>query len=239
MRKPPRGLRPRCDFFRVAIPPLPPNTVNVTTTATGCGLALTCDTLVSQGIILPQMYTAVAANILNIATNYILLYSMKLGVMGSAAANSISQISICLLLFAYIRWKKLHVKTWGGWSTAALQEWGSYMKLAIPSTLMLCFEWWIYEIGGFLAGVHAAACVRVGNALGAGDTNRALITSKVTLLITGVLAVLQGIVMGSSKSVVGYIFTSDESIVKIVSEILTLFIFLQFFDALVVSMNCL
>lgn len=34
-----------------------------------------------QGIILPQMYTAVAANILNIATNYILLYSMKLGVM--------------------------------------------------------------------------------------------------------------------------------------------------------------
>ncbi|XP_026051523.1 multidrug and toxin extrusion protein 1 isoform X2 [Carassius auratus] len=305
-------------------------TINVTTTATGCGLALACDTLVSQtfgsknlkrvgeilqrsililllfclpcwailinaesilltlrqepevastaqlyvmaflpavpamflhhlqvsylqnqGIILPQLYTAVAANVLNVATNYILLHSMKLGVMGSAAANSVSQISICLLLFAYIRWKKLHLNTWGGWSTAALQEWGSYMKLAIPSTLMLCFEWWVYDIGGFLAGmmgevdlaaqhvllelgaitymfplgVHAAACVRVGNALGAGDTNRALITR--------VLAILQGIVMGSSKSVVGYIFTSDESIVKIVSEILTLYVFLQFFDALV------
>lgn len=26
------------------------------------------------------------------------------------------------------------------------------MKLAIPSTMMLCFEWWIYEVGGFLAG---------------------------------------------------------------------------------------
>ncbi|KAK7130825.1 hypothetical protein R3I94_016084 [Phoxinus phoxinus] len=313
-------------------------TVNVTTTATGCGLALACDTLVSQtfgsknlkrvgeilqrsililllfclpcwailinaesilltmkqepevariaqlyvmaflpavpamflhhlqvsylqnqGIILPQMYTAVAANILNVATNYILLHSMKLGVKGSAVANSFSQISICLLLYAYIRWKKLHVKTWDGWSKASLQEWGSYMRLAIPSTLMLCFEWWVYEIGGFLAGmlgevdlgaqhvllevgaitymfplgVHAAACVRVGNALGAGDTNRALITSKVTLLISGVLAVLQGIGMGCSKSVVGYIFTSDESIVKIVSETLTLYVFLQFFDALV------
>ncbi|XDV39070.1 hypothetical protein PO909_008362 [Leuciscus waleckii] len=215
--------------------------------------------LQNQGIILPQMYTAVAANILNVATNYILLHSMKLGVKGSAVANSFSQISICLLLFAYIRWKKLHVKTWDGWSRASLQEWGSYMKLAIPSTLMLCFEWWVYEIGGFLAGmlgevdlgaqhvllevgaitymfplgVHAAACVRVGNALGAGDTNRALITSKVTLVISGVLAVLQGIVMGCSKSVVGYIFTSDESIVKIVSENLTLYVFLQFFDALV------
>ncbi|XP_051533290.1 multidrug and toxin extrusion protein 1 [Myxocyprinus asiaticus] len=313
-------------------------TINVTTTATGCGLALACDTLVSQtfgsknlkrvgeilqrsililllfclpcwailinaesillalkqepevariahlyvmaflpavpamflhhlqvsylqnqGIILPQMYTAVAANILNVATNYILLHGMKLGVMGSAAANSISQITICLMLFAYIRWKKLHVKTWDGWSTASLQEWGSYMKLAIPSTLMLCFEWWIYDIGGFLAGmlgevdlaaqhvllemgaitymfplgVHAAACVRVGNALGAGDTNRALMTSKMTLMISGVLAVLQGIVLGSTKSVVGYIFTSDESIVEIVSENLTLYVFLQFFDALV------
>ncbi|XP_067279593.1 multidrug and toxin extrusion protein 1 [Pseudorasbora parva] len=313
-------------------------TLNVTTTATGCGLALACDTLVSQtfgsknlkrvgeilqrsmlilllfclpcwailinvesilltlkqeqevariaqlyvmaflpavpamflhhlqvsylqnqGIILPQMYTAVVANILNVATNYILLHSLKLGVKGSAAANSISQISICLLLFAYIRWKKLHVKTWDGWSSASLQEWGSYMKLAIPSTLMLCFEWWIYEIGGFLAGmlgevdlgaqhvllelgsitymfplgVHAAACVRVGNALGAGDTDRALITSKVTLMISGVLAVFQGIVMSTLKSVLGYIFTSDESIVKIVSETLTLFVFLQFFDALV------
>lgn len=26
------------------------------------------------------------------------------------------------------------------------------MKLAIPSTLMLCFEWWVYEFGGFFAG---------------------------------------------------------------------------------------
>ncbi|XP_072518700.1 multidrug and toxin extrusion protein 1 [Salminus brasiliensis] len=312
-------------------------TINVTTAATGCGLALACDTLVSQtygsknlkrvgeilqrsililllfclpcwailinsesillamqqeaevariaqmyvlsflpavpamflhqlqvaylqnqGIILPQMYTAAVANIVNVAVNYILILWMGLGVKGSAAANCISQISICLLLFGYIRWKKLHVRTWGGWTTASLQEWDSFMQLAIPSTLMLCFEWWIYEIGGFLAGmlgevdlaaqhvllelgaitymfplgVHAAACVRVGNALGAGDTTRALITSKVTLIISGVLAVLQGIVLGSTKSMMGYIFTTDENIVKIVSENLTFYVFLQFFDAL-------
>ncbi|XP_073790616.1 multidrug and toxin extrusion protein 1 isoform X3 [Danio rerio] len=256
-------------------------TVNVTTTATGCGLALACDTLVSQtfgsknhkrvgeilqrsmlilllfclpcwailinaesilltlkqepevariaqlyvtaylpavpamflhylqvsylqnqGIILPQMYTAVAANILNVATNYILLHAMKLGVKGSAAANSISQITICLLLFAYIRWKKLHLKTWGGWSTASLQEWGSYMKLAIPSTLMLCFEWWIYEIGGFLAGmlgeVDLAAqhvlleigsiaymCVCSGILLGAGKQKIAAVSNLICYYCIG------------------------------------------------------
>ena len=42
-----------------------------------------------------------------------------------------------------------------GWSTDSLQEWGSFMRLAIPSTLMTCFEWWIYESGGFLAGKHS------------------------------------------------------------------------------------
>lgn len=41
----------------------------------------------------------------------------------------------------------------------SLQEWGSYMKLAIPSALMICFEWWIYEFGGFFAGIFEFAQV--------------------------------------------------------------------------------
>ncbi|KAG5284363.1 hypothetical protein AALO_G00025890 [Alosa alosa] len=215
--------------------------------------------LQNQGIILPQLYTAAVANVINIAINYILIYRMDLGVQGSAIASSLSQIILCLLLFGYICWKKLHTKTWGGWSTASLQDWGPFMQLAIPSALMTCFEWWIYEIGGILAGmlgevdlaaqhvllelgtitymfplgVHAAVCVRVGNALGAGDEARALNTCKVGLVLSGVLAVFQGILFASTKSFIGYIFTTDESIVQIVSTNLTLFIFLQFFDALV------
>ena len=39
-----------------------------------------------------------------------------------------------------------------GWSVESLQEWGSFMKLAIPSSLMKCFEWWVYDLGGFFAG---------------------------------------------------------------------------------------
>ncbi|KAK5887490.1 hypothetical protein CesoFtcFv8_016089 [Champsocephalus esox] len=214
--------------------------------------------LQNQGIILPQMYTAAVANIFNLGANYVLIFSLDMGVIGSAIANSISQIAICLLLFGYIRWKKLHQQTWGGWSTDCLQEWGSYMRLAVPSLFMVCFEWWIWDVGGILAGVlgevdlaaqhvlmeigsltymfplgiHVAACVRVGNALGAGNTTRALVTCKVALFLSGMLALLQGVVIASSKSVIGYIFTSDENIVNLVSQNLTVYIFLQFFDAL-------
>uniref|UniRef100_A0A665TGY2 Multidrug and toxin extrusion protein n=1 Tax=Echeneis naucrates TaxID=173247 RepID=A0A665TGY2_ECHNA len=215
--------------------------------------------LQNQGIILPQMYTAAMANIANVLTNYILLHWLDLGVGGSAAANTLSQIYICAFLFAYIWWKKLHVKTWGGWTVESLQEWGSYMKLAIPSTLMTCFEWWIYEFGGFFAGmlsedelaaqhaaimvafivymfplgIQAAACARVGNALGAGDTTRAILASKISLTLAGNIAVLEGLVLASTKTVIGLIFTSDENIVGLVSHLMNVYCFHQFFDGLV------
>uniref|UniRef100_A0A8C2XFF3 Multidrug and toxin extrusion protein n=1 Tax=Cyclopterus lumpus TaxID=8103 RepID=A0A8C2XFF3_CYCLU len=215
--------------------------------------------LQNQGIILPQMYAAAMANIANVVTNYIFLYWLDLGISGSAAANSLSQIYICAFLFAYIRWKKLHVKTWGGWSVESLQEWGSYMKLAFPSTLMTCFEWWVYEFGGFFAGmlsedelaaqhvvimvafitymfplgIQAAACARVGNALGAGDTVGAILTCKMSLALAGHIAVVEGLVLGSTKKVIGFIFTSDEKIIGLVSHLMNAYCFLQFFDGLV------
>lgn len=40
-----------------------------------------------------------------------------------------------------------------GWSVDCLQEWGPFLQLAIPSMLMNCLEWWLYEIAGFLAGI--------------------------------------------------------------------------------------
>ncbi|XP_044077772.1 multidrug and toxin extrusion protein 1 isoform X4 [Siniperca chuatsi] len=171
--------------------------------------------LQNQGIILPQLYTAAAVNIFNLGANYVLIFSLQLGVIGSAIANSLSQIAICLLLFGYIRWKKLHLQTWGGWSIECLQEWGSYMKLAIPSALMIYFEWWIWEVGGFLAGV-----------LGEVD-----LAAQHVLVEIGTI-IYMGFVIAGCKSVVGYIFTSDENIVAIVSENLTIYTFLQFFDAL-------
>uniref|UniRef100_A0A3B4GG87 Multidrug and toxin extrusion protein n=1 Tax=Pundamilia nyererei TaxID=303518 RepID=A0A3B4GG87_9CICH len=216
--------------------------------------------LQNQGIILPQMYSAALANIANVVTNYIFIHWLDLGVSGSAAANTLSQIYICTFLFAYILWKRLHVTTWGGWSVESLQDWGSYMKLAIPSTLMKCFEWWVYEFGGFFAGmlsgnelaaqhavmmvtvitymfplgIQAAACARVGNALGAGDTGRALLTSKMSLTLAGSIAVVEGLVLGSVKTVIGFIFTSDEKIIGLVSQLMNAYCFLQFFDGLCV-----
>lgn len=39
-----------------------------------------------------------------------------------------------------------------GWTRDCLLDWGSYIQLALPSMLMMCIEWWTFEIGSFLAG---------------------------------------------------------------------------------------
>ncbi|XP_062363117.1 multidrug and toxin extrusion protein 2-like [Cinclus cinclus] len=205
--------------------------------------------LLSQEIIMPQVVTGIAANILNAAMNAFLLYALKLGMVGSAWANMVSQYTQVILLILYMWWKKIHVKTWGGWSRECLVDWGSFIWLAVPGMVMLCIEWWTFEIGSFLAGlisvvelgaqsviyelacvaymvplgISVAASVRVGNALGAGNVEQAKTSCITALLCTGVFAVVVAALLGSLRDVVGYIFTSDTEIVSLVSKVMLIF----------------
>ncbi|XP_039549706.1 multidrug and toxin extrusion protein 1-like [Pimephales promelas] len=214
--------------------------------------------LQNQGIIWPQVLTGVAGNILNALINYIFLHLLDLGVPGSAAANTISQYSLAVFLYVYIRWKGLHEPTWDGWSRDCLQEWGAFIRLALPSMLMLCVKWWTYEIGGFLAGLISeaelgaqsivyevatiaymfplgfavAASVRVGNALGAGNTEKAKLSAKVSLFCGLLVSCVVAAILGSTKDVIGYIFTTEEEIVSRVSKVMVMYGFFHLFDAI-------
>ncbi|XP_032860784.2 multidrug and toxin extrusion protein 1 [Tyto alba] len=213
--------------------------------------------LLSQAIILPQVLTGIAANILNVAMNAFFLYTLKLGMVGSAWANTVSQYTQAILLFLYVWWKKIHVETWGGWTRDCLLDWGSFIRLAVPGMLMMCIEWWTFEIGSFLAGLlsvvelgaqsviyvlssaaymvplgfSVAVSVRVGNALGSGDVVQAKTSCITALLCAGVFAVVVATLLGTLKDVVGYIFTNDKEIVILVSKVMIIFAPFHLFDA--------
>uniref|UniRef100_A0A674CNB2 Solute carrier family 47 member 3 n=1 Tax=Salmo trutta TaxID=8032 RepID=A0A674CNB2_SALTR len=132
--------------------------------------------LQNQGIIWLQVITDVVANVLNALIN-IFLYRE-------------SSLSLAAILYAYILWKELHKATW-----ECKEDWGTYIHL-----------WWTYELGGFLAGLisevelgaqsvvfelasicymfplgfSVAGSVRVGSALGAGDTEQAKLSAKLS-----------------------------------------------------------
>ncbi|KAM9327259.1 multidrug and toxin extrusion protein 1-like [Gastrophryne carolinensis] len=217
--------------------------------------------LQNQGIIFPQVLTGFVANIFNVIINYIFLYVLKLGVMGSAWANTMSQFIQALLLFGYINLRKLHVDTWGGWSTACFDDWGSFTRLAIPSMLMLCIEWWAYEIGIILAGVLSvedlgaqsivyqmanliylvplgfsiAACVRVGHSLGSGDIAQAKKSMMIILVMTEIFAIFCCLLLISLKNVIAYIYTSDPEIVSLVSYVMPVYAVGHLFDGCVAT----
>uniref|UniRef100_UPI003AADEA88 multidrug and toxin extrusion protein 1 n=1 Tax=Centroberyx gerrardi TaxID=166262 RepID=UPI003AADEA88 len=214
--------------------------------------------LQNQGIIWPQVITGAVVNVLNALINYIFLYALNLGVAGSAVANTISQFSLAAILYAYIMWKGLHKATWGGWSKECLQEWGTFIHLAIPSMIMLCVEWWTYEIGSFLAGLisevelgaqsvvyelanvaymfplgfSVAGSVRVGNALGAGDTEQAKLSAKLAMFCAGSVSVCLSIIIGSLKDHISYIFTYDQQIRERVADVMAFYAPFLFLDAL-------
>nr|XP_015293251.1 PREDICTED: multidrug and toxin extrusion protein 1 isoform X3 [Macaca fascicularis] len=176
--------------------------------------------LLNQGILLPQIVTGVAANLVNALANYLFLHQLHLGVIGSAVANLISQYTLALLLFFYILGKKLHQATWGG--ILGMVELGAQSivyELAIV----------VYMVP---AGFSVAASVRVGNALGAGDMEQARKSSTVSLLITVLFAVAFSVLLLSCKDLVGYIFTTDRDIINLVAQVVPIYAVSHLFEAL-------
>uniref|UniRef100_A0A672YCP3 Multidrug and toxin extrusion protein n=1 Tax=Sphaeramia orbicularis TaxID=375764 RepID=A0A672YCP3_9TELE len=201
--------------------------------------------LQNQGIIWPQVVTGVTGNILNAIINYVLLFVLDLGIAGSATANAISQYTLAVVLYIYICLRGLHKSTWQGWSLDCLQEWGPFIRLAIPSMLMLCLEWWVFEIGGFLAGVISetelgaqaiiyqltviaymipmaigtAATIRVGNALGAGNIEQAKLSFKVSSV-------------SEYMCLTNFIYVFSRDVLERFSDVMVVFVFMHLGDAM-------
>ncbi|KAJ0060487.1 hypothetical protein NL108_014109, partial [Boleophthalmus pectinirostris] len=201
--------------------------------------------LQNQKIVWPQVITGVIGNVLNAIINYVFLYTLELGVAGSAAANLITQYSLAGILCLYIIAKGLHKETWAGWSMDCLQDWLTFLKLAIPSLLMLCLEFWVFELGSFLSGIisevelgaqsvmyqliaitfviplafSSAASTHVGNALGANRIEQAKLSAKVPVICATVIGIVIGLLMIILKDYIGYVFTKEQEIIKRVSDV--------------------
>nr|KAF6398841.1 solute carrier family 47 member 2 [Molossus molossus] len=211
-----------------------------------------------QGIIWPQVLSGTVGNCVNALANYVLVSVLSLGVRGSAYANTASQFVQTGVLFLHIVLKRLHQETWAGWSVQCLQDWGPFFSLAVPSMLMLCIEWWAYEIGSFLMGLLSmvdlsaqaviyevatviymipmglsiSVCVRVGTALGAADTVQAKRSAISGVLCTVGTSLVIGTLLSLLKNKLGYIFTNDEEVIALVDKVLTIYTVFQLFEAL-------
>ncbi|KAI7863482.1 mate-domain-containing protein [Spinellus fusiger] len=214
--------------------------------------------LQAQGIMRASTYVLFIASPLNLLMNYTFVYvePFKLGFIGAPLATSITYWIMLLLLLAYIKYRGC--EAWGGWTRECLTDWWPFLRLAIPGVLMVCTEWWAFELSALAAsylgtlslaaqsivltsgsaaytipfGIAVAASNRVGNSLGEGKPMKAKYAAKAALIFALTFAVFSTTVFMSTRHSFGYMFTDDAEVVRLVATILPMCALFQVADGL-------
>ncbi|PNT60859.1 hypothetical protein BRADI_5g07146v3 [Brachypodium distachyon] len=203
--------------------------------------------LQTQNIVLPVMLSAGVMALSHVLVCWLLVYKLGLGNSGAALANTISYLANFL-------------NTWTGLSTEAFHDILSFLRLAVPSALMVCLEWWSFELmvllSGFLpnpkleasvlsislntvalvfripSGLGAAISTRVSNELGAGRPHAARLATRVIMALGIVSGVSVGLLMILVRNLWGYAYSNEEEVVEYVARIMPILAVTFLFDDL-------
>ncbi|PIN23335.1 putative membrane protein, predicted efflux pump [Handroanthus impetiginosus] len=199
----------------------------------------------SQGVTKPQMWCTLMAVIFHVPLNYVLVVVMGLGVPGVAMASVLTNMHMMVFMMAYVcvygRWEWKWTAGIGGGIWPLL-------KLAVPSCLGICLEWWWYEIVTVLAGylpnpkiavaatgimiqttslmytvpMALAGCVsaRVGNEMGAGKPYKARLAAVVALACAFAIGFINIIWTVIFRDKWGALFTNDDELKALVASVL-------------------
>ncbi|KAG0281659.1 hypothetical protein BGZ95_001018 [Linnemannia exigua] len=215
--------------------------------------------LQAQGNMHASTYVLLIASPLNVILNYTLVWNkyIGLGYIGAPIATSISYWNMLILLLLYIRFVD-GKQGWGGWSRDAFTGWATFLKLAIPGVMMVCTEWWAFEVVSLAAsylgtvslaaqsvvvqtsallytipfGVSIAASNRVGNLIGKGDHRSAKIASRVSLALAIIFGMSNSTMLLLLKDRWGLLFSDDVDVVKTVAMVLPLVALFQVSDGI-------
>lgn len=199
----------------------------------------------SQNITIPLSICAALALPLHVLANILLVNVLHMGVQGVALAAVWTNVNMLMFLLVYLNFSHAAMKgIWlsTGWSFSK-KDWAPLVKLAIPSCVLVCLEWWWYEFMIMLSGllVEAKATVatmgiliqitalvyifpsslslavstRVSNELGANRPAKA----RLAVMVASCCAVVLGFVAMAFTTTIrhtwGRMFTKDETILRL------------------------
>ncbi|KAL0904511.1 hypothetical protein M5K25_026635 [Dendrobium thyrsiflorum] len=215
--------------------------------------------LQAQNIVIPFMLSSGITVLLHALTSWVLVYKTSIGYAGAALSISISYWFTVMLLALFIKFSPACKSTWTGFSKDALHGTTSFIKLAIPSAVMICLEYWSFEavviLSGLLAnpkletsamsiclntcsflymitfGLGAAISTRVSNELGAANPGAA----KLAIFITLFIATAEGLLVGTTtillRNILGHAFSKDKEVIDYVASLMQFIAIVHFIDA--------
>ena len=84
--------------------------------------------------------------------NYLFIYQFGWGYIGAALARASCQWVMIVVLLTYMYFTGAGSDSWGGFTMDAFKGWPQFFALAIPGLVMICAEYWAFEIQTIGAG---------------------------------------------------------------------------------------
>jgi MATE family multidrug resistance protein len=217
--------------------------------------------LQAQGIMKAGMWIMVIASPVNAFLQYFLVWSdYGVGAIGAPIATSITNTLLPLMMILYMVFVE-GGDCWGGWDWSEaldLSQIWIFVKLGTPGVIMLCSEWWAFEVVALAAGLlgdtvlaaqtvmlntgsllycvplglSVASSTKIGNSLGANRPTTARNVAISSYLLALLLASVNCTLLLLVKDQWGYLYSSDPDVVLIVSQVLPLAALFQLNDAL-------
>ncbi|KAK9278060.1 hypothetical protein L1049_027618 [Liquidambar formosana] len=216
--------------------------------------------LQTQNIVFPMMISSGITTLLHLLVCWILVFKSGLGNRGAALANSISYWINVVLLALYVKFSSSCTKTWTGFSMEALHNIPTFLRLAIPSAVMVCLEMWSFEMMVLLSGLlpnpkletsvlsislntaatvwmipfglSGAVSTRVSNELGAGNPQAARLAVCVVLVMAIVVGSLVGVVLILIRNIWGYAYSNETEVVTYIATMMPILAASNFLDGL-------
>ncbi|XP_043689662.1 protein DETOXIFICATION 41-like isoform X1 [Telopea speciosissima] len=203
--------------------------------------------LQAQNIVNPLAYISLGIFLVHILLTWLAVDVVKVGLLGAALTLSFSWWILVFVTGLYIVLSPSCKETWTGFSMKAFKGLWSYLKLTLASAVMLCLEIWynqgIVLISGllpnptisldsisicmnylnwdmqFMLGLSAAASIRVGNELGAGNPK----VTRFSVIVVNATSILISIVFSAfvliCRTTLSKAFTSDDTVIAAVSDL--------------------
>ncbi|KAJ0843543.1 putative multi antimicrobial extrusion protein [Helianthus annuus] len=203
--------------------------------------------LQAQSIVAPSAYISAGTLVVHLMLSWIMVYKLGLGLLGASLTLSLSWWIIVVGQFVYILMSHRCKATWTGFNSMAFGGLWEFVKLSSGSAVMLCLETWYFQILVLIAGLlenpelaldalsvcmgvngllfmvsvgfNAAASVRVGNELGAGNPKAAAFSVLTVTTVSFLIALVEAMIVLSVRHVISYAFTGGETVAHAVSDL--------------------
>ncbi|KAH0677951.1 hypothetical protein KY285_025752 [Solanum tuberosum] len=200
-----------------------------------------------QSMIVPMLISSCITICFHIPLSWVLVFSSGLGNIGAAVAVGISLWLNVIILASYMRLSPACAKTRAPVSWEIVNGMREFFQFAIPSAVMICLEWWSFELlillSGLLPnpqletsvlsiclnttytlyaipfGLSGAVSTRISNQLGAGNPQGARASAVSVMLIVAAESILVGTTVFACRNVFGYIFSNEKEVVDYVANI--------------------